>query len=144
MNGKRLAEIEEAALTFNEDCIVPKDIMLDLIAALRAERQSFEIVIYLNGLLQDSLESERQQKDNKNKLLEAERQKVVELEKELDKFTVPRPIEDIHEDYGDVFLWNLPVSYAPDVGGCLNCDFDETLYTHFTLIPNIKDPIDGK
>jgi hypothetical protein len=80
MNGKRLAEIEEAALTFNEDCIVPKDIMLDLIAALRAERQSFEIVIYLNGLLQDSLESERQQKDNKNKLLEAERQKVADKE----------------------------------------------------------------
>lgn len=76
--------------------------------------------------------------------LEAERAKVDELRKELDKYTVPRPIQDIHEDYGYVLCWKLPVEYYPDIKSCLDLSFNEDDYTHFTLIPNIKDPIDGK
>ena len=67
-----------------------------------------------------------------------------ELQKELDKYTIPRPIDDIHEDYGDVLCWNFPVEYSPDIKSCLDLSFKEDDYTHFTLIPNIKDPTGGK
>lgn len=76
--------------------------------------------------------------------LRTERAKVAELQDELNKYTIPRPIEDLHEDYGDVLCWNLPIEYYPDVKSCLDLSFNEYDYTHFTLIPNIKDPVDGK
>jgi hypothetical protein len=124
------------------ECWIPQDIndaefiaharqdIPDLIAALRTERKTIE------QMQSDYTELESE--------LRAERAKVAELTNELNKYTIPRPIEDIHEDHGEVLLWNLPIEYYPDIGGCLNTDFDENLYTHFTLIPNIKDPIDGK
>jgi len=46
-----------------------------------------------------------------------------------------RPIEDLHEDHGDVLLWQLPICEAPDVGSCIDCNFDENLYTHWSPLP---------
>ena len=83
-------------------------------------------VMYLNKLKSFSQE------------LLAERAKVAELQKEIDKITILRPIKNIHEDYGDVLLWNEPIGEPPDVGSCIDCNFDENKYTHFSLLPNIK------
>lgn len=49
--------------------------------------------------------------------------------------TTLRPIAELHEDHGDVLLWRLPICEAPDIGSCLDCNFDENKYTHWSLLP---------
>lgn len=48
--------------------------------------------------------------------------------------TTLRPIAELHEDHGDVLLWRVPICEPPDVGSCLDCDFDESKYTHWSVI----------
>jgi uncharacterized protein YydD (DUF2326 family) len=60
------------------------------------------------------------------------------LEKSLNNITKLRPIEEIHEDYGDVLLWDLESGNQPDIGSNLDCNFREDKYTHFSLIPPVE------
>lgn len=71
--------------------------------------------------------------------LRDERAKVAELQKEIDRITILRPIEDLHEDHGEVLLWNLEIGDPPIVNCYLDSEFDESEYTHFSLIPNVKE-----
>lgn len=46
----------------------------------------------------------------------------------------PKPIEEWHEDDGNVIWWKLPIEEPPYVGTPLDSDFEEEYYTHFTSI----------
>jgi hypothetical protein len=48
--------------------------------------------------------------------------------------SVPRPLADWHEDYGEVLWWFFPVREAPYVGSPL-CDDWQDYYTHWTPLP---------
>lgn len=55
------------------------------------------------------------------------------------------PADKIHEDYGTVLWWRVPINEPPIVASILDCDFcDEYTdedgnikeFTHFSLLPN--------
>lgn len=45
------------------------------------------------------------------------------------------PIEDLHEDDGVVLGHRIPIEEPPEIICVLDTDYDESLYTHFTLLP---------
>jgi len=53
-----------------------------------------------------------------------------------------RPLEDWHEDDGDVLWWTLPICEPPYVGSPLDCDWVDGIYTHWTPIIEPKLPED--
>lgn len=52
---------------------------------------------------------------------------------------VARPLEDWHEDMGDVLWWEFPVVEAPWVGSPLDSDW-LGYHTHWTPLPAIPVP----
>lgn len=58
----------------------------------------------------------------------------------LDLIT-PRPIDDWHEDIGDVIWWKFPVNEPPYVGTPLDSEWDDHDYdyTHWTPLPIVWD-----
>lgn len=58
---------------------------------------------------------------------------------ELEDANEPKPIEEWHEDHGDVIWWKLPIEEPPYVGTPLDSDFEEGYYTHFT---RLIEPLD--
>jgi hypothetical protein len=48
------------------------------------------------------------------------------------------PIEDLHEDDGFVFGWALPIEEPPDIISVVDTDYDESKYTHFSYLPNMR------
>ena len=62
------------------------------------------------------------------------------LVNELKDLILLKPIDTLHEDYGDVLLWRVPICDPPDVGSCLDEDFNEKNYTHWSKIPNVEVP----
>lgn len=46
----------------------------------------------------------------------------------------PKPIEEWHEDDGDVIWWKLPINEPPYIGSPLCDDFTFDYYTHFTRL----------
>lgn len=52
------------------------------------------------------------------------------------------PIENWHEDDGNVIWWKLPINEPPYVGTPLDSDFIRNYYTHFTrLIEPSEDDV---
>lgn len=60
---------------------------------------------------------------------------------ELEDSLEPKPIEDWHEDIGDVLWWRFPVEEAPYCGTPLDSDWINDYYTHWTPIANPVQPI---
>lgn len=57
----------------------------------------------------------------------------IRLKKEIDNLRTPRPIEDWHEDYGDVLWWEFSISEPPYCGTPLDSDWPDC-HTHWTPI----------
>lgn len=53
----------------------------------------------------------------------------------LESLSRPRPLDEWHEDDGDVLWWLLPVSEPPWVGSPLDNDWPSDYYTHWTPLP---------
>lgn len=66
---------------------------------------------------------------------EVARNQLMELATIGKDVTTLRPIAELHEDHGDVLLWRLPICDPPDMGSCLDCEFDESNYTHWSPLP---------
>ena len=52
---------------------------------------------------------------------------------------VARPLEEWHEDYGDVLWWKFPIEEPPYVGSPLDCDWSG-YHTHWTPIEVPEPP----
>ena len=50
-----------------------------------------------------------------------------------------RPLEEWHEDYGDVLWWKFPIEEPPYVGSPLDMAWPG-YHTHWTLIPMPQPP----
>jgi hypothetical protein len=50
-----------------------------------------------------------------------------------------RPISEIHEDFGDCILMNIYDPGDIQVGGNLDNDWDENLWTHFSKLPPLTE-----
>ena len=46
-------------------------------------------------------------------------------------------------ELGTVLWWKCPIDEPPYAGTPLDVDFEKDYYTHFSLLPNVKD-IDGE
>lgn len=53
--------------------------------------------------------------------------------KELEAVSIPKPIEEWDEDYGDCLWWSFPVEEPPYCGSPLDVDFPDYV-THFTQL----------
>lgn len=53
-----------------------------------------------------------------------------------------RPLEEWHEDYGDVLWWTFPIAEPPYVGSPLCSDWPG-YHTHWTPLPPYPQPTKG-
>ena len=60
----------------------------------------------------------------------------------VDEPPVARPLEEWHEDYGDVLWWKFPIEEPPYVGSPLCSDWPE-YHTHWTPLPPCPEPPKG-
>lgn len=70
-------------------------------------------------------------------LLPTERRDIVGI---LDCLRTPRPLEEWHEEIGDVLWWRLPVEEPPWCGTPLDSDWTDGYYTHWTPYILPKEP----
>lgn len=61
-------------------------------------------------------------------------------EQTLAELTTLRPQSEYHEDYGNVLWWHVPIQEPPVAGTTLDDGFDWDWYTHWSPLPNVKDP----
>lgn len=57
----------------------------------------------------------------------------------VDEPPIARPLEEWHEDYGDVLWWKFPIEEPPYVGSPLCSDWPE-YHTHWTPLPPCPEP----
>lgn len=62
----------------------------------------------------------------------------------LASITTLHPSEDYHEDYGNVLWWSAPIKEPPYCGTSLDDGFIEEYYTHWSRLPDCKDPDEVK
>lgn len=59
----------------------------------------------------------------------------------MPRHSTPRPIDEWHEDYGDVLWWRFPLEGPPYVGSPLDEDWvDDGYFTHWTPLPTPQSP----
>lgn len=56
----------------------------------------------------------------------------------FENLTKMRPLEEWHEDFGDVLWWKLPIEEAPFVGSPLDSSFPGDYHTHWSPIPQVE------
>ncbi len=56
------------------------------------------------------------------------------------KDRTPRPLDDYHEDEGNVLWWRFPIDEPPYVGSPLCSDWIESYYTHWVPLPIPMEP----
>jgi hypothetical protein len=77
-------------------------------------------------------EAERDEEQSRTLALELQ---LDEARAELARLTTLRPMDEWHDDDGDVLWWRVPIEEAPYASSPLDDSWTGSYYTHWTPIP---------